>query len=140
MHYDFDLTIPKSTLITAEEKLSCVLNYGILRKVEIFFKDGCAGLAHVRIMRWHSQVFPSNPDSYYTDNDYHISFEEYYTILQEPYTLELRGYNEDDFRQHIINFRFLLIHPKAIGMATGTPIAQTELEALLGTYEVEGGP
>jgi len=138
MHYSYDLIIPKNTLITDEEKLIVTLNYGILRKIDIFFKDGCAGLVHVKIMRWNKQVFPSNPDVYYTDNDYHLTFEEYYPILEMPYTLELRGYSEDDFRQHIINFRFLLIHPSAYEMTVGTTITKAELESLLGTYEIGG--
>lgn len=139
MHYNFDLTIPKNTVITAEQSSIVTLNYGILRKVDIFFPDGCAGLVHVRILRWNSIVFPSNPDNYYTDNDYHLSFEEYYPILAEPFTLELRGYSEDNFRSHTISFRFLVINPKAISITQGLTISESELQELLGTYDIGGG-
>ena len=139
MHYNFGLPIPKSTVITDEVISKVTLNYGILRKIDIFFPDGCAGLVGVRIMRWNNQIFPSNPDEYYIDNDYHLSFEEYYPILEYPFTFELRGYNEDDFRQHEIGFRFLVINPKAISITTGLTISEAELQELLGSYGSEGG-
>jgi hypothetical protein len=138
MYYDFDLTIPKNITIDNQIRADCKLNYGVLRRVSIWFPEGCAKLVHTRIYRFESQIFPSNIERYFCDNDYHIEFEEYYPILEKPYTLSVRGYNEDDFRPHTINFRFLVIHPEAISQATGTPITEEALRELLGTYEMEG--
>jgi len=138
MHYSFDFTIPENTSEANKISLVCPVNYGILREVEIFFPYGCAGLAHVQIHRFQRQVFPSNIDSSYQDNDYHLKFEEYYPILELPYNLVVKGWNLDDYFEHTITFRFLVINPKAISTVSGAAITQEELTALLGTYEMEG--
>lgn len=140
MHYSFDLTIPENTTEAGKISLVCPVNYGILREIEIFFPWGCAGLVHVQLYKAINQIFPSNKDESYKDNDYHLKFEEYYPILEKPYELTLWGWNLDDYFSHVITFRFLVIHPSAISAVSGIPIAQEELAALLGTYEIVGGP
>jgi len=139
MHYSFDLEIPANTLEAAKISLVCPVNYGILRQVEIFFPWGCAGLVHVQIHRFQRQIFPSNIDSDYADNDYHLKLEEYYPILELPYSLVVWGWNLDDYFDHTITFRFSVIHPSAISTISGTAITKEELEALLGTYEIGAG-
>jgi len=139
MHYSFDLTIPAQTTEVNKISLVCPVNYGILREIEIFFPWGCAGLVHVQIYRFQRQIFPSNIDSNYSDNDYHLRFEEYYPILELPYELVVKGWNLDDYFDHTIVFRFSVIHPSAISTVSGTPITAEELAALLGTYEIAGG-
>lgn len=139
MHYSFDFAIPTNTLEVNKISLACPVNYGMLREVEIFFPWGCAGLVHVQIHRFQRQIFPSNPDSNYSDNDYHLKFEEYYPVLELPYELIVKGWNLDDYFEHTITFRFSVIHPSAISAVSGTPITQEELAALLGTYEIVGG-
>ena len=139
MHYSFDLTIPENTAEENKISLRCPVNYGILRRVEIFFPYGCAGLVHVQIYRFEHQIFPSNIDSSYADNDYHLSFEEYYPILDLPYELKIFGWNLDDYFDHTVTFRFSVINPKAITMLSGASLTQEELTDLLGSYQVSGG-
>lgn len=139
MHYSFDLTIPAQTTEVNKISLVCPINYGMLRQVEIFFPWGCAGLVHVHINRFEHQVFPSNIDSNYSDNDYHLKFEEYYPILELPYNLAVWGWNLDDYFEHVVTCRFLVIHPSAISTVSGAPITAEELAVLLGTYELAGG-
>ena len=139
MHYSFDLAIPAQTLEVNKISLVCPVNYGILREVEIFFPWGCAGLVHVQIHRFQRQIFPSNPDSNYCDNDYHLKFEEYYPILELPYDLVVKGWNLDDYFNHIITFRCSVINPKAISTVSGQTISTGDLIDLLGTYDISGG-
>lgn len=138
MNYSFDLIVQANTLESEKINLVCPVNYGILREVEIFFPWGCAGLVHAQIKRLEHQLFPSNVDSSYTGNDYHLKFEEYFPILALPYELSLVAWNLDDYFDHVLTVNLLVIHPSAISQVAGENISETELLALLGEYQSGG--
>jgi hypothetical protein len=137
MHYSYDLTIPAQTLKANKLKATYLLGYGILKHVSIFFKWGCSKYVHVQIFRRNRQIFPSNSEEDYSDNDYHIDFDEFFPILEEPYELEVRGWNLDDFFEHTVTFRFSVLHPTVLGKPDDIPSTTEELTDLLGEYKIE---
>ena len=139
MHYNFNLEIPASTLQSAKEVLVCPVSYGVLRKVIIYFRGGCADLAHVEIWKNERQIFPTNPGDDYAFDDYAIEFEEFYPILDKPYQLQVKGYNEDDTFSHIVSFLFLVLHPLTTGKPESVPTTEEELTDLLGEYQLLEG-
>jgi len=138
MHYDFDIEIPAITPKTDPLIVRKKVCYGILRKVGIYFRGGCADLAHVKIYHWESQIFPTNVDGDYAYDNYVVEFEEYYPILEVPYELTLRLWNDDDTFPHTISFMFLILHPTTIGRPELRPTSEEELSELLGEYEMAG--
>lgn len=138
MHYDFDIEIPANTAKADMIKFVKPVCYGILRKVGIYFRGGCADLAHVKIYHWERQIFPTNVDGDYAFDDYAVEFDEYYPILETPYNLTVYGWNLDDTWKHTISFMFLVLHPETVGRPELRPTTEEELTDLLGEYEIAG--
>jgi len=120
MHYDFDIEIPAITPETDPLIVRKKVCYGILR------------------YHWESQIFPTNVDGDYAYDNYAVEFEEYYPILEVPYELTLRLWNDDDTFNHTISFMFLILHPTTIGRPELRPTSEEELTELLGEYEMAG--
>lgn len=139
MHYNFDIEIPPNTPKESKLKFVKTVNYGILKHVWIYWRGGCADLAHIQICRYERQIFPTNPDSSYAFDNYALEFEEYYPILDKPYELIIYGWNDDDFFKHIITVMFLILHPSVLGRPELRPTSEEELQELLGEYEIAGG-
>jgi len=138
MHYDFDIEIPANTSkadpLTVRKKVC----YGILRKVGIYFRGGCADLAHVKIHHKERQIFPTNINGDYAYDNYCVEFEEYYPILELPYELTIYAWNESTQHKHTISFMFLILHPLTTGRPEVRPTEEEELIDLLGEYEIAG--
>jgi hypothetical protein len=100
MFYEQILLIPKSTLISAPVVQDLPVTSGNLQRVEILFPWRCCGLAHVCILYWGRQIFPSNPDSFFTGDGETIGFDEDIDIVDPPYVFQLVGWNEDDTWPH----------------------------------------
>jgi len=104
--YEFDITIPANTAKADWERVDCLLTYGIIRHVEVAFPPGPYGLAHVVIYRFEHQVWPTNPESDFAWDNYTIAFDEEFALDVWPYTMSVRGWNEDDTYQHTVTVRF----------------------------------
>lgn len=109
MYYEQILLIPKSTPITAPASADLDVTSGNVQRVEVYFPPGCAGLAHLRIYYWGRQVWPSNPDSFFTGDGLAIVFDEDVDLVDPPYVFELVGWNEDDIYPHAPIVRMSII-------------------------------
>lgn len=101
MFYETQVTLPALTLSTAPVTQILPIAPGIVQQVEVFFPKGCSGLAHLSIWYFQHQLWPSNPDSFFTGDGNPISFSEDLEIVDPPFELELRGWNEDDLYPHV---------------------------------------
>ncbi len=109
MIYEKAVTIPKNT-----PEGSPVLEYldvhpGNLRHVSITFPSGCVGLAHLRILYFEHQVFPSNVDSSFSGDGLQIAFAEDMDLKEPPYSFKLVGWNEDDTYPHTVTVRMQIV-------------------------------
>jgi len=77
--------------------------------VDVQFPRGCVGLVHVQIWRSEHQVWPVNLEGNISAEGLVVSWPEDYDLDDEPFALELRGWNDDDTYQHKIIFRFALL-------------------------------
>jgi len=100
MYYETILTLPANTLQTDPVRQILPIHPGTIQHVEVLFPPGCAALAHVQVLYWCHQLWPSNPDSFFSGNGYPISYDEDLQIVDPPYELELVGWNEDDTYAH----------------------------------------
>lgn len=100
MIYEQSLTIPKLTPRSAPVSIDIPVDPGTVKQVEVFFPPGCAGLAHVVLWYWQRQVWPGNPDGYFTGDGLSLVFPEDIQVGGDPHIFTVRGWNDDDTFDH----------------------------------------
>ncbi|KKL52780.1 hypothetical protein LCGC14_2282060 [marine sediment metagenome] len=109
MFHEYALTIPANTAESAPATMDAPLAPGTVVRVEIQFPRGCVGLVHVQIWRSEHQVWPVNVEGDISGEGVPVAWPEDYDLDDEPYTVTLRGWNDDDTYPHTITFRFALL-------------------------------
>jgi hypothetical protein len=109
MYYETNLTIPPNTPVTAPATRELQITKGVIQHAEVFMPKGAAGLVHGVVYLWERQLWPSNPDGYFTSDGQQIPFDEDLEIVDPPYVLELRGWNDDDTYPHDMILRVQVI-------------------------------
>src|SRR5574341_598866 len=107
--YEYDVTSPANTAQAAPTEVAANLNVGIITHVAVQIPGGCVGLVHAQIWRSDYQVWPSNPDGNLKGDDALIEWSEEYFLEDEPLSLRLRVWNDDDSFPHTITFRFSVL-------------------------------
>jgi len=105
MLYVFPITIPANTPQSAPTKTLLPLTAGTITHVMIQFPSGPVGLAHVFIRNGLNQVWPANPEAYFTSDDETIPWAEEYEMDTPPYQLQAYAWNTDDTYPHTITIR-----------------------------------
>ena len=106
MFYNFPLTIPANTPITAQVTRTCLVSPGRVDRVMVIFPTGCVALVHVRILRATHQLWPSNLDEAFASESEFLDFVENYPLNDPPFEFILSGWNDDDTYSHTITVRF----------------------------------
>lgn len=111
MEYSYPITIPTETTEGEPKRVITKLCAGILREVTVYFPWGCAGYVGIRILHYEHQLYPTNPDQWFTGNEIEIKFLCDYSILQGWSHFKIEGYNEDDTNPHtpIVTFNIIPI-------------------------------
>ena len=65
MHYAYQFTVEPSHTASSPLEESLKLGSGILKRVQIFFPDGCSKLVKCCLWNNWEQLAPTNPDGYY---------------------------------------------------------------------------
>jgi hypothetical protein len=100
MFYEKSITLPPNTDRSSPVSEVIPIHPGKVQQVSVFFPEGCSGLAHLTISLWGHQLWPSNPDGFFTGDNTLIVFPEDLQIIDPPYELILTGWNEDDTYPH----------------------------------------
>jgi hypothetical protein len=108
MFYNFPLTIPANTDKGDDVEIICPITYGIIKKFDILFPDGCAGFAKIRIHHNNTQILPTNDGEYFASNNEAITSNEEILITERPFELKFSGYNLDDTYDHTIYLRLYI--------------------------------
>jgi hypothetical protein len=109
MVYVFSITTPKNTPEPSKGKTTIAkMERGIIKRFEIKFPPGPAGLLHVRIRRGSHQVWPTNPLGSFASDFETIAFDDEFDLTVPPYQLEIDTWNVDDTYDHTVYVRFLL--------------------------------
>lgn len=106
MFYEYSFTIPANTSQAEPEELVCPLAAGIINYIAVLFPAGCAGLAYLQIKRALHHIAPVNPDGAFNSNDEVIAFDEHFELSEQPFQVELVGWNLDDTFVHTLEVRF----------------------------------
>jgi hypothetical protein len=109
LFYEFDLVLPKNTTEQVPVTLTVQLNPGRLVGVSVQFPRGCVGLAETVARRASHQLFPTNTDGTVRGENAIIAWAEDQVLEEEPYLLELVGWNADDSWPHTLTWRFNIL-------------------------------
>jgi len=105
MFYEYNITYPPNTPKENEQVNILRLTRGIVKRVELVFPRGCAGLVGVRIFRGSVQVIPLNFPAWIDTDGETVRINSDIDLRVNPYELEVRGYNIDDTYPHTIRVR-----------------------------------
>lgn len=106
MFYRYSLLIEGGQTEDDPAEAVAVLPKGVLNRVEITFRDGCRGYAHVIINHLEHQLFPTNPEETFAADGWTIAFDENYDLPEEWNRLVMRGWSPNANFDHTIIFRF----------------------------------
>jgi hypothetical protein len=100
MIYKIDVAISANTAIKDAVDTTMLLTKGRIKKVEIYFPWGCAGLVGLQIIRNTWQLAPLTRGQWLKGNDILLSHTYDYDLDVEPYELIVKSYNLDDTYEH----------------------------------------
>ena len=110
MVFTFSVTLPKNGSRENQVEREIKLDKGLIKKLIVQIPAGHAGLTHFALYRGDSQVWPKNPNQKFVGDNITLTFDdEWYPILQPPYSLFFRGWNEDDTYDHTVYIYIQLI-------------------------------
>jgi len=124
-----ELTIPAQTPETSPATKPIQLTEGVITYWWVGFPPGCAGLAHVAIYEFEHQILPRGEDQDIYWDGYIYSVPDHYEMVDEPYQIEVRGWNEDDSYPHTITVGVAL---EEIPEVTTESLLERLLRALVG--------
>ncbi|MBA7579061.1 hypothetical protein ES708_20927 [subsurface metagenome] len=84
-------------------------------------------------------MFPTNTEMSFAGDTFPLEFEEYYPIIEVPYSLRVEGWNDDDTYPHTVRVRFGLLNINTVAKPELRPSTEEELAELLGEYNMIGG-
>ena len=103
MHYAYQFTVEPTHTASAPLEESLKLGSGILKRVQIFFPDGCSKL--VRCCLWNNweQLAPTNPDGYYALDGAVADAALYYDMDQDTNQLWFIAWNYGAKYDHVLS-------------------------------------
>ena len=105
MLYSFAVTVPAST--AAESPLDTTIDLvpGTIEQIGVEFPPGCAGLVHVQLLRSLHQLVPANAGASLASDSREIVWREDYAMYDEPLSLTVRTWSDDDTYDHTVTVR-----------------------------------
>jgi hypothetical protein len=100
MAYYVEIETPANTPVASPVVETLKMAPGKVRRVQILHPTGCVGLVGVRFLYFEHQVWPENPDGWFTGNGSPITFEPGLAIGDSPFELDVEVYNLDDTFAH----------------------------------------
>jgi len=108
MQFQKALRIEADQDVTDPERYDLKVTAGIVEQLAVEFPAGCAGLAHLRILRGGYQVWPVEIGEWFTSDDHVVVIPCHYAMMDHPLQFRLEGYNEDETNYHVITARIEL--------------------------------
>ena len=97
MFYSQQLTVPANTAEAAALEVAFPICHGVIHHVSIEFEKWCSNLLHIQVLRFRYMIFPSTPAASFAADGETIAWDDYFEVFENPYTLTIVGWNEDDF-------------------------------------------
>lgn len=112
--YHGDLTIPPQTPPTDPARKELRLEPGRVSRISVFFPWGHGGLTGFRLTRGGEQLFPFPPGTWLIGNDQVYDFPLAVVLTDEPVSVWLEGYNQDEYYEHTVYVQLILEPEQAV--------------------------
>jgi len=109
MLYELDVTAPANTPASDPVEETVRVTKGWINQVQVQIPGGQVGLTGAQVWRGTSQVWPSNPGSYFKGDRLVLTWPEDYEMADEPLELRVRVWNTDTDHAHTVTFRFAML-------------------------------
>ncbi len=130
--YEFDVTSPANTPRTAPTEVLARFQKGVIVQWEVAIPGGVQGLTGSFVRRGDVQIVPWNPGAYIKGDDDRIVWQDNYPLDDEPQTLRLFTWNEDDSYAHTVTFRVNLVPLDAAEAVAAAPGLLRRIAQFLG--------
>ena len=119
MLYSNQITIPANTQGSAPTSTKIKLSLGFIHTIWLTFPPGCVGLVKIRMLIDGHPFLPVHQDSYISGDGYTFPFPVMFEITDEPMTLTVEAWNDDDTYNHSIQV-IILVLPKELILPSGS--------------------
>lgn len=109
MFYDFSVSIPANTLKSAPVRQELKLTHGVITSVRLDFRQGTDHLVNLVIKQGLHQVYPTNAEGSFHLEGVYCSFEDWYELFEEPFTLTAEGWSDGTTYPHTVDVQIGLI-------------------------------
>ena len=116
-----ELAIPANTPRSRPAVAKLQLTRGVVRHVWVRWRFGSGNLCGC-VVRWHRfQIWPLTGSSWIPSSSLDLSFDEDFTLVREPYEVEIEGYNTDEIYSHKVwvGLNVFPIEETAVEFVTG---------------------
>lgn len=96
------LRVAANTLETDPATKRIQLTKGVITYWWVGFPPGCCDLVRVTIYEFEHQILPRGEDEDLYWDGYVYSIPDSYELVDEPYEIEVRAWNEDDTYPHTV--------------------------------------
>ena len=100
MHYAYQFTVEPTHTASAPLEESIKLGSGILKRVQIFFPEGCSRLVRCALWNNWEQLLPTNPDGYYALDGDNSDASLYYNMDEDTNQLWFLAWTIDTKYNH----------------------------------------
>jgi len=138
MLYQADITIPPNTTEANATIVTFGIAKGVITKIMVRPRPGHAALAHLVMLHHEHQIAPSTTDMDFHGDTFPIDWEEYLECSQPPFTLKLKGWNDDDTYSHTFDV-FVAQLPNRYTLAYALTNAIANLAGILSPRRIFGG-
>lgn len=109
MIYEFPITTAITDTKANPKKTTIKLTHGTIHQLDIISDESTQRTLYLAINRGLYQVFPSNPDTYFSLGGEPFSFREAFQIKTEPYELEVYTYLVNADYSHKVTVRIAML-------------------------------
>ena len=96
------LKVDPNTVETSPATKPIQLTKGRITHWWVGFPPGCHDLVKVTVYEFEHQILPRGEDEEIYWNNYVYSIPDSYPLVEEPYEIEVRAWNEDDTYDHTV--------------------------------------
>jgi len=104
--YQRSITVPANTPQSSPIVENIELRGEVIKRATVFFPSGCFALVRVAVYQGLKQIAPYEEGRWIVGDDEEIELLTRYVLYEQPTTLTLKLWNEDDTFDHTPIFRF----------------------------------
>lgn len=104
MIFSGQITVPAGTAKDDPEIVRLPVTQGIITQLDIMFPPGCVNEVFITINRGLHQIYPTNPDGFFTGDADKISGAVFHHVKVDPFEVEIFGWSPDADYNHTITF------------------------------------